>query len=232
MLIVLRERTQLRQNKWGSHGKCLYGEDHEEYVQIYHVVYGAAFKAFLQLNLAAPWQEGETPLQTTSFKKCYMLCFPCLLLQRLLTFVTRCFTNRRTSSVASGPRTFNSISTCSATRFTSRHVSVLLPDSQRALALPGENDGDPFELRDVAADPVVEDGLQEAAGESSGGHLRRPAAAAARSGAAAPSSSSSSSTSSWENTHWSKHVIIVFSLMSAQYYRRQSNCFLRRYHRS
>lgn len=70
-----------------------------------------------------------------------------------------------------------------------------LPDTQRALALPGENDGDSFELRDVAAEPVMEDGLQEAAGVSSGGHLRCPAArepgawsGTARQDSAAPSS--------------------------------------------
>lgn len=56
-------------------------------------------------------------------------------------------------------------------------ANVLLPDSQRALGLAGENNGDSFELGDVAAEPVVEDGLQEAAGDSPGGHLRCLAAA-------------------------------------------------------
>lgn len=48
---------------------------------------------------------------------------------------------------------------------------LVLPDSQRALCVLGEDDGDPLQLADVAADPVLENTPQEAALRPSGRHL-------------------------------------------------------------
>lgn len=47
---------------------------------------------------------------------------------------------------------------------------MFLPDSQRALRLLGEDEGDPFELTDVPTDAVLKNTLQEAARCPSGSH--------------------------------------------------------------
>lgn len=47
---------------------------------------------------------------------------------------------------------------------------VSLPHSQRALAIPGEDDGEPLQLADVATDSVVKDTPQEATRAPPGSH--------------------------------------------------------------
>lgn len=50
------------------------------------------------------------------------------------------------------------------------YVTYILPDSQRALCIFGEDDGESFELADIATHSVLKNTLQEATRCASGCH--------------------------------------------------------------